>query len=193
MIVRNYKIIFLTNLIIFLFYSIACCATESFTFANIPWESSPNNVKEILSKRYNFIKQDNDGDLFFNGSIKSVPVTIVAIIANKKLVRIIISIEPENNLYRYTYRNFRDLLIEKYGQPIEDNEFYSSPYENGDGYEEQAIRNNKGFISTKWPKASDGSTIGMQSRNNLTIALFYDTKAGEEEEKRRASKTTSDL
>jgi len=74
-----------------------------------------------------------------------------------------------------TYSRLKKILSEKYGQPADNNHYFSSPYYLGDGYEEQAVRNNKGSLSTKWPDAVDGSSLGMLVVKTVSVRVFYDT------------------
>ena len=50
------------------------------------------------------------------------------------------------------YQEYLDLLTEKYGEPKDKFNFFSSPYEEGDGYELQAVELEKCSYSAFWEK-----------------------------------------
>jgi hypothetical protein len=168
-------------------------AAISYRFANLEWGADEETVKLILTKNYTFVEKEADGDLRFDGEILSEKVTILAYMSEGKLVRVVLRVNPHSDDLRATYKRFKTSLIERYGKPVRDDEFYNRPYYKGDGYEESAIRLGKGALITEWKKHSDGTKLSMFAFRSDSIQIGYDTPAGAAEEKKRSSVTKSDL
>lgn len=74
------------------------------------------------------------------------------------------------------YKSWKNKLEGKYGKPDLDHEFFSSPYEQGDGYEIQAIEKGKAEFAAFWffnPDRS-GDAISVQLDSSLTIVITYE-------------------
>lgn len=68
---------------------------------------------------------------------------------------------PQGNLIS-TWRKFKELLSQKYGNPSYDFYYFQNPYRAGDGFEIQAIRLNKGTAKTYWQRPiGNGDNIIM--------------------------------
>lgn len=166
---------------------------ESFQFANLSWGIEEEEVIQGLSQNYSFSQKTDDGDLMFTGTLAGESIVLIAYMSDNKLARIIVALSPDRNELLQTFGKFKSLLADRYGSPFQDDEIYNSPYEKGDGYEEQAIENSKGVLGSKWSKKQDGSSLSMISSKSLSILLFYDTSEGESEEARRSAESASDL
>jgi hypothetical protein len=166
---------------------------DSYQFANLSWGADKEGVISKLSQNYTYLRDDEDGDLAFTGSLAGESVSLIAYMSNGSLARVIVAIDPDENEYLRTYKKFKSLLSDRYGRPVEDIEFYNSPYEKGDGYEEQAIRLSKGFLMTEWSARGGDSTLAALSTKAMSILVIYDTAEGEKEEGRRSAESASDL
>jgi len=59
--------------------------------------------------------------------------------------------EPESfDDHVSTYQRYRQSLIKKYGEPSSSFDFFSSPYEKGDGYEDTALKSGKYTLTDYW-------------------------------------------
>jgi len=178
---------------------------ESYHFAKIPWGSSPEKVKEVLGKKYS-LKTEMEGDLLFSGTILGTDATIYTFFNNdKKLVKVVVSLEPAEGKVIDTYDEIKEILISKYGPPDKVYEFFEDPYKEGDGYEEQAIKLNKGHFACFWPSAKDSSLLALQISSTplktdlisaiyvLTVDVIYESKDWGEESDRRIKEESSDF
>ena len=92
---------------------------------------------------------------------------------------------------RQVYRDMKATLSAKYGSPSQVVENYDAPYHEGDGHEEQAIREDKAHFLVLWrqPVAKDTSFLGLQITEKLNLFLAYESPNwGTELDRRRAKK-----
>jgi hypothetical protein len=193
MLAARLVIAFLLSTVVISSSAAALDAPDTYAFAGLSWGASEDTVRSKLAEKYTFRSKDKDGDLLFGGTIDGEDVSIVAYMSKGALARVVVVVEPDNNAMLRTYIRFKSVLSTKYGKPTDDDRYFSNPYEYGDGYEEQAVRNNKGSLSTKWRTALDGSSLGMLVFKTTSVRIFYDTPVGVAEEKERSSRSTSDL
>lgn len=81
----------------------------------------------------------------------------------------------------------KEILIKKYGELTKDYAFFQSPYREGDGYEEQAIRVGKGHFAAFW--SSQG--LGVMISDRLTVRVLYESASWDAELERRKVKGAS--
>ena len=90
---------------------------------------------------------------------------------------------------RQAYRDMKAMLTTKYGAPADVVESFDAPYHEGDGREEQAIREDKGHFLALWRQrvGSDTSYLGLQITEKLNLFLAYESPNwGAELDRRRA-------
>ena len=71
------------------------------------------------------------------------------------------------------YNEYLDLLSEKYGKPEKTYSFFSSPYDEGDGYEMSAVALEKCFYSAFW---SDVIGVSIQISKFKQVKVSYENK-----------------
>lgn len=74
------------------------------------------------------------------------------------------------------WQKFKQLLSQKYGNPSYDFYFFKSPYYNGDGYELQAIRLNKGTAKTYWNRPigdGDNAIVSCEVTPMMSLRVTY--------------------
>lgn len=84
------------------------------------------------------------------------------------------------------FDRLHQLLVGKYGEPDSTYDFFSSPYERGDGYEDQALANEKYSRSSYWTRDGRDLHISLALVSKGWTSLSYEdpaltTKATEEE------------
>ncbi len=137
-------------------------------FWGIPWGASLSDVQQKMSERgyvsdvvtkiavgyknVNFAGRNCSIDFFIKDSYFYLGVVTI--------------ITKENNSYE-EYQSLKSDLIEKYGQPRNNNEKYKYPYEKGDGHFETALRVNCVDISASW---------FFEENNAVIIKLKYNDK-----------------
>jgi hypothetical protein len=163
-------------------------AEQQVAFADLPWGIDGEDVKRVLlAKGFAFDSVDAEGDLRFSGVLADRPARIGALMANQRLAKISVNIITPDNKAREVYREMATTLEKKYGRPSKKIETYISPYYAGDGYEDQAIRQGKGFFFKLWNK--DGplgpEVLGLHITEALTVSVAYEAPAWESESDRR--------
>lgn len=149
--------------------------------AGVKYGMSPSEVKAIWRTRGTLyqdyeLTQPKLGSIFFT-KIKVGSVTFDiggAKFVNDKLYEIALSKLPNEDAFAQTiYDELKDILMSNHqnGQSIRR---FESPYEDGDGYEMQAVRVGKGTIATYW--IFEDSVISLEiypSTNGVSVRLQY--------------------
>lgn len=80
------------------------------------------------------------------------------------------------------YEDFYEVLRKKYGEPESNYNFFSSPYEEGDGYEMTAVAVEKCTYSAFWPNVYIEISKWKQVKINYQNSVNADRAKEEEEE-----------
>jgi len=168
---------------------------QTYTFASLPWGASTAAVKQGMSEQgLAFTKIDEDGDLNFKGTLVGYSATAAALMNPAgQLVKTIVLIYVDDAKSRQEYRAMKDVLTTKYGAPSDCFEYFKSPYKEGDGYEEQAIKLSKGVFMCFWgdpSHAAGNSSMSLQITTKLNLELTYEGPAWHTEYERRKAKET---
>jgi hypothetical protein len=175
--------------------SLMVAQQRSLTFASIPWGAGAAAVKQGMSQQgLTFTKIDEDGDLNFKGTLVGYSATAIALLNPAgQLVKTIVLIYVDDAKARQEYRDMKDVLSTKYGAPSNCFEYFKSPYEEGDGYEEQAIKLSKAVFTCFWGDPShatgDGS-ISLEITTKLNLRLEYEGPNWHADLERRKAKET---
>jgi len=96
----------------------------------------------------------------------------------KKVWKIVVYLPEQNNWYdlKSTYEKFYDLFVKKYGEPLASYSSFTSPYEEGDGYEMTAVSvekcNYSAFWNEVWMNISKFKQIELNYENVTNAELF---------------------
>jgi hypothetical protein len=167
---------------------------QDILFADIPWNSNVSLVKDALvSKGYTFVKKDVDGDLIFEKQAFGYKSRFMALLSPENgLVKWSISIPTPDPKAFDAYDVVVAQMQRKYGKPDFSLENYESPYEKGDGYEEQAVKLGKATIATVWKNTGEDG-VGVQISENLAVIIFYESRFWIKEADRRGAFEASDF
>jgi len=150
-------------------------AAQGYRFANIPWGSNGVTIKQLLADQgLNFVEVDTDGDYKFKGSLNGYEAVVWGLMSSGGVAKFSITLFTPDEKARQAYR-----------------ESYDRPYHEGDGREEQAIREDKGHFLVLWrqPVGSDTSYLGLQITEKLNLFLAYEgPRWGGELDRRRKAK-----
>jgi hypothetical protein len=108
-----------------------------------------------------------------------------------RLVSVSVNLITSDALARPIYDNMKQVLTKKYGNPGGCLEKFLSPYYEGDGHAEDAIRLGKAKIACLWfdpEKATD--TLAMMITGNLVVHISYDSPSWKKERERRIANGT---
>lgn len=176
--------------------SVAAAQTSPvYTYGGIPWGSSAVAVKAALATQgFTFNKIDDDGDYWFDGHALGYPARIYAFMSpTSGLCKIQVLLATPDADARSTYQSVKGMLSQKYGPPTDSVESFLSPYYDGDGYENTAIRVGKGLFLTIWgntdASAPPSSHLDVEISKALVVNVAYESKAFHAESLRRKAKS----
>jgi tetratricopeptide (TPR) repeat protein len=150
----------------------------------------------LTAKGYTFTKVDDDGDLDYSGTLDGNAVTLYALMTpapNRGLVKIFIGVLTSDEHALAEFASLRNTLIAQYGQPSISGRRFDSPYVDGDGNEQTAIKDGKGHIAAIWKNTSNDITTGgltILVSDKLTVNSAYESPAWNTEADRRAALTS---
>jgi hypothetical protein len=173
----------------------ATATAQSYRFADMKWGIPIAEAKQILMSEGFKVSVDEDGDLKFDGTLLDTKAGGFALFAGGKLSKVIVILVTRDQDARKTYSDMKEVLTKKYGPPTNDYAFFTKPYYEGDGYEEQAIRLGKGKFACYWLNAPKGSTsegdsLGLKITERLTVEIDYESPWWGSEADRRKAKGT---
>ena len=169
---------FLT-LIAFVFLAFALFAQEHLTFKNIPIDGDIKNFTQEMIKAGFKVNANNSSDssTWFKGEFMGKESDILVSHTPKGLVFKVIVLH-EYTSWRNLSSAFDDateLYTQKYGMPKSKYQFFSSPYYKGDGYELQALRNDKCHYFFIWEVTNGALSVRLQYLlGNYYLTMVYE-------------------
>jgi hypothetical protein len=148
------------------------------SFDGIPISGDlPTMIAKLKAKGYVYVNTE-DGVASLKGKIASiynVEVLVFTTPKSKKVCKVVAYLDKNINWYsiKAEYEKFVDILTEKYGEPDVHYEFFSSPYEAGDGYEMTALAVEKCTYTTYWLNKNNTSIV-------VEISKYKQVKLGYE-------------
>lgn len=177
--------------------TLTASAQEHLTFKGIPIDGKLTEfVNKLKAQGFIEIKVNNDSAIMkgdFSG--KNCEIIMYASKKSNIVYQVGAILEKDDSwgVLKSTYDEYKSLLNSKYeeGQTIE---FFKSPYEEGDGYEMTALRNNKCIYCTRYELQNGIITLLIAEVSNGSVALFYADKINEAlAEREKSSQQISDL
>ena len=161
------------------------------TFAGLAWGAHANTVRTMLEGRgYTYERTDGEGDLVFRGTSVGYPTIVYAMMADGQLVKTDVILLPPSTRVRAVYGAMKETLVAKYGAG-ESIEFFRSPYRDGDGDEDQALRLEKAQMLTHWSRGSDELLMHIASvSDSLVVSIAYESPQWNEESRARRTRAT---
>jgi hypothetical protein len=159
---------------------LSICRAEGAEFAELKWGTPLTEaIKHLESKGFT-PSIDKTGDISFRGNLLGHRMDGFALLAGKRVAKVIVNIQTPDNKARETYVLLKETLTKKYGQPEISYEYFNKPYYEGDGYEEQAIKLGKGRFVTFWI-----NTPVLEISEKLTVTISYEGPLWHQEAGRR--------
>jgi hypothetical protein len=163
---------------------------QGFRFANIPWGSNGVTMKQMMADQgLSFVEVDSEGDYKFKGTLNGYEAVVWGLMSTNGVAKISVTLFTPDEKARKAYQDMKTALTVKYGTPTEVLERFDPPYHDGDGREDQAVREDKGHLLALWktPVDRDTSYLGLQVTAKLNVFLAYEGPGwGAELDKRRA-------
>lgn len=152
-------------------------------FWGIPWGTKHSKVKEMMAKKEGLtidkVNSDTATLIYDGGEFAGKPVEFISINAYSATgmhTATVVFDAPIESKVIDQYDDIKEKLIKKYGKPTNDYKFFTDPYEEGDGYETQAIRVGKGTFAAYWNfKSTSGDKVSilLQITESLKVRLTY--------------------
>lgn len=133
-------------------------------------------ITKFKAKGYTLKKYIDNGAIV-NGKVglRNVEVFIMTTPKSKKIYKFAIYFEERATWYslKEDYDKYYTIFKEKYGEPDSEFSFFSSPYEDGDGYEMTAVRLEKATFASYWLKRSN-TTIAVSISKWRQVEVVYE-------------------
>lgn len=129
---------------------------------------------KLVSKEDNYYK--------LKGIVKNqtVELYLVGTPISKKVCKLAVYFPEQSSWYsiKSDYKDIKSTITEKYGKPTDDYSFFSSPYYEGDGYEETAVKVEKCHYAAIWNEPYGPNTSGynilVQISKWMQVSLQYE-------------------
>jgi hypothetical protein len=137
-------------------------------------------VNKFKAKGFKVSTTPSETATSLSGSVDGVKYDVVVCNTpiTKKVWKIAVYLPEQTNWYdlKNSYEKFYDLLVKKYGEPISSYTSFSSPYEEGDGYEMTAVAvekcNYSAFWNEVWMTISKFKQVAINYENTVNSELF---------------------
>lgn len=159
---------------------------------------STENVKSIMSKRSGTVDQSGPNYLSYNDVMigtKKADILFLQFV-NNKLHTIKAMFLPEFEAKTQDlYDELKEIITSKYGKS-ESYRNFKTPYEDGDGYEMQAVKLGKADISSYWKFPSDRIiSLNIESTEKIIFVsmVYQDGKLFQEVKQKQENKNMNDF
>ena len=128
-------------------FTFAQDATTHLEFKGVPLNGKIDDfVKKLQSQGFSIVKKEDLGVIMsgqFTG--KEAEVMILNTRTTKTVWKVVVYLPKQTSWYsiKSEYEYYTEIFTKKYGKPSDSFSFFSDPYYEGDGYEMQAVRNEK--------------------------------------------------
>lgn len=140
-------------------------------------------IAKYKAKGYKFIKFHDSEIAIMTGFIsnKRCEVYLTATPKTKTFCKISIYFPKLNDWedLKSDYTNIRQVLINKYGEPDSNHEFFKDPYDEGDGYEMSAVDLDKCVYTAIWLYKNNMS-IQVRISEFRQVNIIYESDKGME-------------
>jgi hypothetical protein len=163
----------------FILIALAFVSFNSFSqsFDGVPISGDlPTAIAKFRAKGYTIDQYVNNG-VVMKGRVanNSVEVFVMTTPKSKKVFKMVVFMDEQTSWVslKSEYYKYKNILTEKYGNPDEKYDFFTSPYFEGDGYELQAVGLEKANYAAYWFKR-DNLTLGVEISKFKQIKLIYE-------------------
>jgi len=159
-------------------------------FLGVKVDGKKDAVIAVFKSKGFILTNDKDNSAVLNGTAggKKVELFIHYTPISKLVWGFKIYLPEKTSWYslKADYQDFLSLFTEKYGEPDEKFDFFSSPYEEGDGYEMTAVEVEKCSYSAYW-----GAKYSVSITQFKQVRLSYENELNvelKEKEKKQINK-----
>lgn len=168
--------------------------TEHLKFMGIPIEGNANAFIQKLASK-GFVKTNTtDYGILLKGTfagVKDAELCVLQTPKTKQVWKVAVYLPKENtwSSIKHQYEKFKTSFSEKYGEPDSHYEFFKSPYYEGDGYEESAVKLGKCYYSSFW-----GCGLMVDISKFMQVRLAYEDPTNADlDEKERNEVVENDI
>lgn len=160
-------------LFVFMIASTVMMSQEHLEFKGIPMDGPVSSFVSKL-KTKGFTEVYNSGfNYVLKGEFTGKSATLFVLGSRKTGIvwKVGVNFEKETSWYtiKSLYNKYVNLFKEKYGSPTEHFEFFSDPYYEGDGYEMQALRNEKCSYASYFKTAKGMLCVSLSTYECLQL------------------------
>ena len=153
-------------------------------FRGIPIDGNISSFVSQLNK-LGYVGAYEDGMAMLKGKFGGKEVTVAVYSTEKTnlVYQVIVVFPNETSWYtlKSNYRELKNSLSTKYGTPVNSNEYFNSPYYEGDGYEMSAVRLGKVHYTSRFSTPTGQITLTIFKEGAPMIA--YEDKINSEKKK----------
>lgn len=182
-----------------LFVSISCVYSQAqrsqhMTFKNIPIDGHIDNFVQKMRQEGFLLDFQGDNGAIMKGQFANRQCEVYIIASPKsKIVWKVVATTAEDTSWlslKQDYLRFKEQYEQKYGKAESSYDFFAKPYYEGDGYEMQAVRNEKCHFISFWELRSGTISVGISSTEN--IKFTYEDKLNTRIAKRESNSKIQD-
>lgn len=176
------RILLFILIAIFTIPSMAYSQDEHMEFKNVPVTGHLNDFVKKLEEQ-GFSVQSRKGDIVImkgNFISKECEIFVLSTPVSNTVWKVAVFLPKETSWHsiKSAYNDLKKQYTAKYGNPSDDYAFFSKPYYEGDGYEMQALRNDKCTYVTYWKLDTGFVSVKMGSSEELVLS--YEDKINAE-------------
>lgn len=131
-------------------------------------------VAKFKAKGFRLVESSKSAALL-TGTLqfKTISLVIISTPKSHKVWKFVISLPEKTSWYslKVEYNDYVEVFNSKYGKPTNSYSFYEDPYEEGDGFELQAIRNEKATFASYW--LFDNIAYSVRIHKDQNVELNY--------------------
>lgn len=162
-------------LLILTLNSLLLSAQSHITFKGIPVDGHVSMFVEKLEKKGYKLRDKLDSGYVMSGVFTGKEATILVLFSPKTetVWKVGVTFSQDGNDWstiKNNYLEYKQYYINKYGEPHDDFNFFSSPYKENDGNEIQAIEEDKCHYSCYFELEEGSIAINISSYKNITIS-----------------------
>ena len=142
-------------------------------------------ISKLISKGFKLINTPTKTQKIYKGKLSNeddVEITIVSTPKTKLVWKLVITAYAYSwTSAKSTFENYKDKLINKYGNsPSNNYHYFSTPYFEGDGYEMQALYKDKCTWYSSWDSPTISIEIKSFKYNVADIRISYENEKASE-------------
>lgn len=184
-------------IVLFYFMTLTVAAQEShLDFMGIPIDGNINTFVQKLEKKGLIKSKANDKAVILEGTFagKNAKVFALNTLKSKTVWKVVVYLDKSSSWYslKSSYEEYKRLFTQKYGLPSDHFEFFSKPYYEGDGYELQALKNDKCTYSSYFETVHGIISVSIGSFGEICLA-YQDKKNANEMTKEKNESALDDI